>query len=41
MTMAIAGLLSSNGVNIIDSKTANVSYPNFWDQLSKLGAKIE
>ena len=41
MTMAIAGLLSSNGVNITDGKTANVSYPNFWEQLSKLGAKIE
>lgn len=41
MTMAVAGLLSSNGVNIIDGETANVSYPNFWKELSNLGAKIE
>tara|TARA_A100001037_G_scaffold30993_1_gene24435 strand:+ start:3737 stop:5050 length:1314 start_codon:yes stop_codon:yes gene_type:complete len=41
MTMAVAGLLSSNGVNIIDDETANVSYPNFWKELSNLGAKIE
>ena len=41
MTMAIAGLLSSEGVNIIDGETANVSYPNFWETAKKLGAKIE
>ena len=41
MTMAVAGLLSSDGVNIIDGETANVSYPNFWKELSNLGAKIE
>ena len=41
MTMAIAGLLSSEGVNIIDGETANISYPNFWETVKKLGAKIE
>ena len=29
ITMTMAGLLSSDGVNIIDGETANVSYPNF------------
>ncbi len=41
MMMAIAGILSNEGIKILDDETASVSYPNFWDTISKLGVEIE
>ncbi|MBA31202.1 MAG: 3-phosphoshikimate 1-carboxyvinyltransferase [Chloroflexi bacterium] len=41
MMMAIAGVLSTEGIKIIDDETASVSYPNFWETISNLGVKIE
>jgi len=41
MACAVAGLVSVKGVEIENSEAVEKSYPNFFDDLKSLGAKIE
>jgi len=36
MSIGIAGLFSESPITVIDSKSVEISYPNFWNHISKL-----
>ena len=36
MSIGIAGLFSESPVTVIDSKSVEISYPNFWKHISKV-----
>ncbi|MCD1295966.1 3-phosphoshikimate 1-carboxyvinyltransferase [Methanocella sp. CWC-04] len=41
MSLAIAGLVATGTTTITDADAINISYPGFFDDLKKLGAKVE
>ena len=41
MTFAVLALVSKGETIILDAECTSKSYPDFWDDLAKLGAKIE
>ncbi len=41
MSMIVFGLVSENPIVIDDSKIINTSFPDFYEQMKKIGAKIE
>lgn len=41
MMLAIAGLISSDGLTINDSQITKDSFTGFWESLEKLGAKVQ
>ncbi len=41
MSLAIAGLVAEGTTTITTAESVNISYPGFFDDLKKLGAKVE
>ncbi|MGH7342765.1 MAG: 3-phosphoshikimate 1-carboxyvinyltransferase [Candidatus Rokuibacteriota bacterium] len=41
MSSAVAGLVSQSGVTVLDRESASVSYPEFFKDLRRLGARVD
>ena len=41
MAMTIAGLASDGEIKVDTAESANVTFPDFWEKMRKLGAEID
>jgi 5-enolpyruvylshikimate-3-phosphate synthase len=41
MSLGVAGLISEAPMTIHEAEVAGISYPEFWQELEKLGGRVD